>query len=60
MDDVRQDCLCLQVIKIFEEIFRNNDLDVYLYSYKTIPNRTGQVTSFYILQIIIRIMILEG
>ena len=40
-DDVRQDTLSLQVIKIFKEIFIKYDMDLYVYPYSTISNRTG-------------------
>jgi len=41
-DDVRQDTLSLQIIKIFQEIFRKHNLDLFLYPYSTISNRTGE------------------
>ena len=44
-DDVRQDTLSLQVIRIFQEIFRKNGLDLFLYPYSTVSNRTGEVTT---------------
>ncbi len=40
-DDIRQDSLALQVIQLFLEIFEKNDLDLKLFPYKTISNRTG-------------------
>lgn len=40
-DDIRQDSLALQIIRLFMEIFEKNNLDLYLYPYKTISNRTG-------------------
>jgi phosphatidylinositol 4-kinase len=42
-DDVRQDTLSIQIIKIFQEIFRKSRLDLFLYPYCTISNRTGEV-----------------
>lgn len=41
-DDIRQDCLALQVIRLLQEIFEKNNLDLFLYPYKTISNRTGK------------------
>lgn len=35
-DDLRQDSLALQVIHIFQEIFRENNLKLFLYPYQTI------------------------
>ncbi len=41
-DDIRQDCLALQIIRLMQEIFDKNNLDLFLYPYKTISNRTGK------------------
>lgn len=41
-DDIRQDCLALQIIRLMQEIFDKNNLDLFLYPYKTISNRTGR------------------
>ena len=41
-DDIRQDSLALQIIRLFMEIFEKNNLDLYLFPYKTISNRTGK------------------
>lgn len=35
-DDLRQDSLALQVISIFQEIFKQNNLNLFLYPYQTI------------------------
>jgi phosphatidylinositol 4-kinase len=35
-DDLRQDSLALQVISIFQEIFKENNLNLFLYPYQTI------------------------
>ena len=35
-DDLRQDSLALQVIQIFQEIFKENNLNLYTYPYQTI------------------------
>jgi phosphatidylinositol 4-kinase len=40
-DDIRQDCLALQIIRLFMEIFERHKLDLKLFPYKTISNRTG-------------------
>ena len=40
-DDIRQDCLALQVIKLFQEIFERHKLGLSLFPYHTISNRTG-------------------
>mmetsp|Transcript_11998 Transcript_11998/g.16295 ORF Transcript_11998/g.16295 Transcript_11998/m.16295 type:complete len:170 (+) Transcript_11998:333-842(+) len=40
-DDLRQDILALQVIKLFQKIFKKCDLDLYVVPYKCISNRTG-------------------
>ena len=42
-DDIRQDNLALQVIKMFQYIFQSIGLDLFLYPYRTISNRTGAV-----------------
>ena len=42
-DDIRRDNLSLQVIRIFQEIFEIEKLDLYLFPYKTISSRTGSV-----------------
>lgn len=40
-DDIRQDSLALQVIQLFMEIFQKHNLELKLFPYKTISNRTG-------------------
>ena len=40
-DDLRQDILALQFIKLFQKIFKKCDLDLYVAPYKCISNRTG-------------------
>lgn len=40
-DDLRQDIIALQVIKLFQKIFRKYDLDLFVAPYKCISNRTG-------------------
>ena len=40
-DDIRQDTLALQVLRLFKNIFEKYDLDLFVYPYKTIANRTG-------------------
>lgn len=41
-DDLRQDIIALQVIKLFQKIFRKYDLDLFVAPYKCISNRTGE------------------
>ncbi len=43
-DDVRQDTLSLQVIRLFQDIFKKSKLDLFLYPYSTVSNRTGDVS----------------
>lgn len=40
-DDLRQDILALQFIKLFQKIFKKCDLDLMVSPYKCISNRTG-------------------
>lgn len=40
-DDLRQDILALQVIKLFQHIFEEKGLNLYVMPYKCISNRTG-------------------
>ena len=40
-DDLRQDILALQVIKLFQKIFKECNLDLYVAPYRCISNRTG-------------------
>ena len=40
-DDIRQDTLALQIIGFFKHVFEKVGLDVYLYPYNTISNRSG-------------------
>lgn len=40
-DDIRRDNLSLQVIRIFQEVFEAEKLDLFLFPYKTISTRTG-------------------
>jgi len=35
-DDVRQDMLCLQMIEVFQRIWKENDLNLYLFPYKVV------------------------
>jgi hypothetical protein len=40
-DDIRRDNLSLQIIRMFQEIFAIEKLDLFLFPYKTISTRTG-------------------
>lgn len=40
-DDLRQDILALQVIKLFQKIFKQCDLSLYVCPYNCVSNRTG-------------------
>lgn len=40
-DDLRQDILALQFIKLFQKIFKSAGLDLFVAPYKCISNRTG-------------------
>ena len=40
-DDIRRDNLSLQIIRIFQEIFVVEKLDLFLFPYRTISTRTG-------------------
>lgn len=46
-DDIRRDNLSLQIIRIFQEIFLIEKLDLFLFPYKTISTRTGNVSDLY-------------
>lgn len=41
-DDVRQDILALQLIKLFKDIFKVYELDIHLIPYNVLCNRTGE------------------
>ncbi len=41
-DDIRKDCLALQIIQVFQSIFKKVGLELFLFPYKTISNRTGE------------------
>lgn len=45
-DDVRQDILSIQIIRLFQEIFKKSRLDLFVYPYAIIPSRTGEVTLY--------------
>ena len=41
-DDIRQDGLALQIIRMFQAIFKRTGLELHVFPYKTISNRTGE------------------
>ncbi|CAI2371899.1 unnamed protein product [Moneuplotes crassus] len=41
-DDVRQDILAIRIVKLFKEIFETFELDLHLFPYNVLCNRTGE------------------